>query len=162
MSEVALRTVAVLGVKSPWLACLPASCIFRPRTVYNRVTSCYCAPPHSSRSLDFCLSVSLSWDQKDKHSSLPKEVAWCSSGGPSTDPCCPLWSCFGAPPSGGTPVDSSSGWRERTRAVAPAAYPPHHSQPALCPAAFLPGWEGKWAGRKTAILLEPQCLLWWD
>lgn len=57
-------------------------------------------------------------NQKDKASSLPKE------GAQAVTPAVPSVFGFGARPSGGTAVDSSSGWRERTGAVDPAAPPP--------------------------------------
>lgn len=120
--------------------------------MYNGVISCYWAHPRSdgglghesfgNRAGSVCLSPGV---LKDKHSSLSREGARCSSAGPSTDPCCPPGSCFGVPPSGGTSVDSSSGWRERTGAVDPAATPPWPASPV--PAAFSRGWAWE-AGQK--------------
>lgn len=85
-------------------------------------------------------------------------------GAQAVTPAVPSVFGFGACPSGGTAVDSSSGWRERTGAVDPAAPPPHRGQLALCPApqgpaCLLPGWGGKQAG--LASCWRSLCPLQW-
>lgn len=97
------------------------------------------------------VNVHPSSNQKDKASSLPKEVAR------AVVPAVPSVSRFGARPSGGllsTPVQAGERGQEPW-----TPQPAHRGQRALCPApqgpaCLLPGWGGKQAGGRTGLLLE--------
>lgn len=76
-------------------------------------------------------------------------------GAQAVTPAVPSVFGFGACPSGGTAVDSSSGWRERTGAVDPAAPPPWPAGPVPSTSGpRLPSPRLGWEAGRTGLLLE--------